>query len=30
MHILIDDCAIEKPDWFITSPYHIPDGEKRF
>jgi beta-carotene ketolase (CrtO type) len=30
MHILIDDGAIEKPDWFISSPYHIPDGEKRF
>jgi phytoene dehydrogenase-like protein len=30
MHILIDDGAIEKPDWFIPSPYHIPDGEKRF
>ena len=30
MHILIDDGAIEKADWFIPSPYHIPDGEKRF
>ncbi len=30
MHILIDDGAIEKPEWFIPSPYHISDGEKRF
>ena len=29
MHILIEDGTIEKPDWFIPSPYHIPDGEKR-
>ncbi len=30
MHILIDDGAVSKPDWWYPSPYHIPDGEKRF
>lgn len=30
MHILIDDGAVKKPDWWFPSPYHIPDKEKRF
>lgn len=30
MHILIDDGALTRPDWFVPSPYHKPDGEKRY
>lgn len=30
MHILIDDGVIAQPDWFHPSPYHRPDGEKRY